>query len=880
MSAFIPLLSVVPLLLITHCLVSSSMTSSADRTVAAAKAELVGMGFSESDSLQAIARTGCNINAAIEWLFNNHAKQQHSQHNTRQVYQKRKASDPVSHAPSNALSDRLPRPSTSDLASSPYLRPSNSHLLNMSSLPLPSLPPASSSPSSVSVSPASDYVYSGVVKRYNAEKAYGFIACPRCPNRKDVFFHQSNALDEQQLSEQDEVEFTLVRKQGEDGSDRYEALNLTVSHYHDPAMEGVRWINKAVRTNRYKQHDGFGLSAPTSPAAPFTSSAPRVGRTDSTAEYLISLPHYGRVEDVGRGGRHAVLVSLPLLPGDEDRYQVDLRSVLPSSWQQLHNGTVVTFMPPAHLSHSPFDIHILPADTFTPLPINHNRANTFQTTLILRHALHCDESRHTEFKSLLANHYLEERTAFLVEKNVNAFLNSAGGWLYVGVDDDGVVDGLWCTKRRRDELKRAIDGVMQHMSPPVDPSLYVLDFLPVHLAVDSELRPGETRLLPLAHVYVLAVSVKAGTSGSVYFTSGRLHEKDESSGKEKAWLRRDGSVREMTQRMVAERMHAINRQSQQDEQQARDRMKEEILRELRRDGTADASQRSNSRPQLTSSERERKYESMDEDRAGDADNEKRIVDLLLTMGVEQAMALQAVHDVYSEGKISARTDGQSLQSVVGQILDKIASAQRRQKHEEKEAMEDDGEVEEQKLPNRRPLASQPYSRDAPSATPQRGGLYPALDNNVSQRLNVPPSPVSLIPSSFASSPASRSPSPYQSTSSSPAPAAFSAPPLPTTQPSLYPTISFAFRSTAAAPLSFPAHSSPSTSSSSHSSPAQRAPTGGLTASSSSFYPAVSSEAADSVPCDGCHASFPFDYYAEHQKVCARPHRPVQPPHQP
>ena len=109
---------------------------------------------------------------------------------------------------------------------------------------------------------------------------------------------------------------------------------------------------------------------------------------------------------------------------------------------------------------------------------------------------------------------------------------------------------------------------MQHMSPPVDPSLYVLDFLPVHLAVDGELRAGETRLLPLAHVYVLVVSVKAGSSGSVYFTSGRLHEKDEPFGKEKAWLRRDGSVREMTQRMVAERMHAINRH---DEQQARDR---------------------------------------------------------------------------------------------------------------------------------------------------------------------------------------------------------------------------------------------------------------------------------------------------------------------
>ena len=718
------------------------------------------------------------------------------------------------------------------------------------------------------------------MKKYYADKAYGFIACPRCPNRRDVFFHQSNVLDEQQLSENDEVEFTLIRKQADDGSDRYEALNILVTQYDNPDMEGVRWINKINKNNRYRSNDAFPLSAPLSPATPFTQSTGRVGRSDSTAEYLSSLPHYGRVESVGRGGRYAVLVSLPLLPADEDRYQLDIRSVLPSSWQQLQDGTVVTFMPPTHPSHSPYDLHILPADTFTTLPVSHNRASTFQTTLVLRHPLRCDESRHTEFKSLLANHYLEDRTAFLVEKNVNAFLNSDGGWLYVGVDDDGVVDGLWCTKRRRDELKRAIDSVMQHMSPPVDPSLYVLDFLPVHLAVDSELRPGETRLLPLAHVYVLVVSVKAGTSGSVYFTSGRLHEKDEPAGKEKAWLRRDGSVREMTQRMVAERMHAINRA---DEQRERDKMKEEILRELRRDGIASAAQppsnSNQSRPRLSSSEKERKYESMEEDSAGEAggDNEQRIVDLLLSMGVERAVALQAVHDVYSEGKLTTRAEGQSLQSVVGQILDKIAAAQRRQKHEEKEAaMYDSDEAEEQKLPRRPPQPHAPlpqHSPHVPTATPQRGGLYPALDNNVSQRLNVPPSPVNLVPSTFTSNAAARPPSPYTSRSSLISPAAYAAPPPSNNQPSLYPTVSFAFRPTApAAPSS--ASNVPSPSSSSYqptSSSSQRAAglSAGLKASSNSFYPSVAADATDSVPCDMCHASFPFDYYAEHQKGCAR-----------
>ena len=842
------------------------MASSADRQVAAVRAELVGMGFSDADSLRAISHTGCNINEAVEWLFKQQAKQQ----------QKRKVSDPAAPQTSHTSNGPVLRSATSHLSASPYLRPSSSHLLNMASLPLPSLPVTSAPATpSYSATPASDSMYSGVVRRYNADKAYGFIACVRAPNKRDVFFHQSNVLDEQQLSEGDEVDFTLVRKQADDGSDRYEALNIAVTQLHDPAMAGVRWTNKAAKNNRYKQHDAFALSAPNSPATPFSHSTTRVGRTDSTAEYLSSLPHYGRLESVGKAGRHAVLVSLPLLPGDEDRYQLDIRSLLPSSWQQLRDGTLVTFMPPAHPTQSPHDLHILPVDSLTPLPANHNRANTFQTALILRHPVRCDESRHTEFKSLLANHYFEERTAFLVEKNVNAFLNSAGGWLYIGVDDDGVVDGLWCTKRRRDELKRAIDSVMQHMSPPVDPSLYVLDFLPVHLAVDSELRPGETRTLPLAHVYVLVVSVKAGSSGSVYFTSGRLHEKDEPSGKEKAWLRRDGSVREMTQRMVAERMHAINRE---DEQQARDRMKEEILRELRGDRVAsNAHSDTSSRPRLNSVERERKYESMEEPDAGEAggDSRKRIVDLLLTMGVEQAVAVKAVQDVYSEGQISTR--GQSLQSVVGQILDKIAAAQHKQKRVgEEDVMYDSDGVEEKKQPPHAlqppaALSSNPYE---PLVSLQRGGVYPASDNNVSQRLSVPPSPVALVPSSYATNPAVRSPSPYALTAPSFATAAsYSATPSSSTQPSLYPTVSFAFRPTAAAPpLSFSNHTSPSVSPSPLSSSSQRAASSAaLSASSSSFYPSVSSNDVDSVPCDMCHANFPFDYYAEHYKLCARKH---------
>ena len=59
-------------------------------------------------------------------------------------------------------------------------------------------------------------------------------------------------------------------------------------------------------------------------------------------------------------------------------------------------------------------------------------------------------------------------------KNVMAFLNAAGGTLYCGIDDDGVVCGLHLPRKQRDDLRllvRLCVNVFNHHSPCSPPAV-------------------------------------------------------------------------------------------------------------------------------------------------------------------------------------------------------------------------------------------------------------------------------------------------------------------------------------------------------------------------------------------------------------------------
>lgn len=150
--------------------------------------------------------------------------------------------------------------------------------------------------------------------------------------------------------------------------------------------------------------------------------------------------------------------------------------------------------------------------------------------------LRCEEDRETEFKSMANSSAITFRTKTICSKYLNAFLNTDGGTLYLGIEDTGIVKGLRLDRQVRDDVRLVVDNVMQHSMPSVPPQLYSVEFVPVYhrrafggVAVDQ--------------CFVVRIRVKKGSS--VYETQD--HER---------WLRRDGSVMRMSMDMVEKRFQA------------------------------------------------------------------------------------------------------------------------------------------------------------------------------------------------------------------------------------------------------------------------------------------------------------------------------------
>lgn len=149
------------------------------------------------------------------------------------------------------------------------------------------------------------------------------------------------------------------------------------------------------------------------------------------------------------------------------------------------------------------------------------------------------EDRETEFKSLAnsarggANSIKDYATKYL-----NAFLNSKGGTLLLGVTDAGVACGVSMSRHHCDQARLTIDDVMKKMNPSVDPHHYQLTFVPVYERV------GYGGVL-VQNLYVIRVCVTVPSSDGpppIYCTATQ-----------KVYLRRDGSVTEMPLSVIQSR---------------------------------------------------------------------------------------------------------------------------------------------------------------------------------------------------------------------------------------------------------------------------------------------------------------------------------------
>eukprot|EP01083_Nonionella_stella_P279273 950091_1 len=145
-----------------------------------------------------------------------------------------------------------------------------------------------------------------------------------------------------------------------------------------------------------------------------------------------------------------------------------------------------------------------------------------------------DESRTVEFKQVCPS-YIFRNSA----KYVNAFLNSEGGSIYFGIDDDGIIEGISLNRNQRDKIRCNLDHAFSRPPTPVDTSLYKMQFHNVY--------PENGTSNPYLDHCVFVIKVKKGNG--LYTTHDH-----------KMWTRMDGSVREFTARMRSERKRAAKRE--------------------------------------------------------------------------------------------------------------------------------------------------------------------------------------------------------------------------------------------------------------------------------------------------------------------------------
>ncbi|XP_077788183.1 schlafen-like protein 1 [Podarcis muralis] len=94
------------------------------------------------------------------------------------------------------------------------------------------------------------------------------------------------------------------------------------------------------------------------------------------------------------------------------------------------------------------------------------------------------ETRNVEFKRG-SGEYLAGTLKHHVRKYMCAFLNSEGGSLFVGVEDNGMVRGVRCDHKDEDRTRLLIDSLLKGFKPQVFPSDYTLSFIPVIKAEDT-----------------------------------------------------------------------------------------------------------------------------------------------------------------------------------------------------------------------------------------------------------------------------------------------------------------------------------------------------------------------------------------------------------
>ena len=116
-----------------------------------------------------------------------------------------------------------------------------------------------------------------------------------------------------------------------------------------------------------------------------------------------------------------------------------------------------------------------------------------------------NENRQNEFKCFRSHFNLEE----LIEKYVCSFLNSKGGTLYLGINDDGIACGVRMDRKSLDDLSITFDRKLKGFSPPVRADQYSIR---ANYMYDNKKQDF------VKDFYVIEIQIVQGDPCELYFT--------------------------------------------------------------------------------------------------------------------------------------------------------------------------------------------------------------------------------------------------------------------------------------------------------------------------------------------------------------------------
>jgi len=119
------------------------------------------------------------------------------------------------------------------------------------------------------------------------------------------------------------------------------------------------------------------------------------------------------------------------------------------------------------------------------------------------------ENINFEYKHFSCATILDQQYEILT-KLINAFMNTQGGYAFVGIDNTGIVKGRRMTREERNEFKNRIGKIVDGFIPQPEKSLVIINFLPVKSNKNNEDNVED--------IFVIRITVKKGEEDEVYCT--------------------------------------------------------------------------------------------------------------------------------------------------------------------------------------------------------------------------------------------------------------------------------------------------------------------------------------------------------------------------